>query len=95
MLASPISELYFLIAKFLSGGPLKETAKVIWLRIPSCNDYMSSNVVIVTVSVADTAKRARDDRGRSELFLVPGLSLYCCFGCGRTWLRLSNSLKLR
>lgn len=27
-LAFPFSELYFLIAKFLCGGPLKETAKV-------------------------------------------------------------------
>lgn len=95
MLAFPISELYFLIAKFLSGGPLKETAKVNWLRLRSYYFPVQFSKLTMTLSVADFAKRARDDRGRFELFLVPGLSLYCCFGRGRTWIRLSNSLKLR
>lgn len=41
MVAFPVSELYFLIAKFLSGGPLKETAKVNWLEIYLNNIYLT------------------------------------------------------
>lgn len=75
MVAFPVSELYFLIAKFLSGGPLKETAKVNRVKLCVNNIYLSTNVVILTFSVADFAKRARERRGKSELFLVPGSKL--------------------
>lgn len=40
MVAFPFSELYFLIAKFLSGGPLKETAKVYWLELCLNNTFL-------------------------------------------------------
>lgn len=59
MVAFPISELYFLIAKFLSGGPLKETAKVNWLRIHSIIIYLEFRSVTEMFYVTDFAERAR------------------------------------
>lgn len=74
-IAFPISELYFLIAKFLSGGPLKETAKVnslpIILNYTLLRFFRLKWVFLST----DTAERARDDRGKLELFLAPGSEL--------------------
>lgn len=94
MVAFPVTELYFLIAKFLSGGPLKETAKVNSMKMNPNIIIVSIKSLNITFSVADFAKRTRERRGELVLFLVPGLSLYCCFGRERTWLRLSNFLKV-
>lgn len=71
IVAFPISELYFLIAKFLTGGPLKETAKVKTLL----NDLKLNNLywkwLKMLFFVTDSTERARECRGKSELFLVP------------------------
>lgn len=68
MVAFPVSELYFLIAKFLSGGPLKETAKVNWMAIDVNIYYLKDHVVILNISVADFDKRARKRRGEYKLY---------------------------
>lgn len=93
MVAFPVSELYFLIAKFLSGGPLKETAKVNWHRI--CLNYIliTFNHLKRTLFVADFAKRIGECRGKFEL-PIAGFRAYYCFGRKRTWLGLSNLLKV-
>lgn len=75
MVAFPVTELYFLIAKFLSGGPLKETAKVNSMEIHLNIIFLRTKWLNVTFSVADLAKRARERRGKLVLFLVPGSSL--------------------
>lgn len=95
MVAFPISELYFLIAKFLSGGPLKETAQVNWLGIHLNNIYLEFRRVTEMFSVTDSAERARDRRGMLKLFLA-GFGYIVVLmldarGCGcqtaETWLK--------
>lgn len=63
MVAFPVTELYFLIAKFLSGGPLKETAKVNWIEMDLNIIFLPTKSLKITFSVADFAKRARERRG--------------------------------
>lgn len=75
MLPFPVSELYFLIAKFLSGGPLTETAKVNQVEIDVKYNRVSGKLLIGTFFFTDLVKRARESRGESELFLVPGWEL--------------------
>lgn len=58
MIAFPISELYFLIAKFLSGGPLKETAKVNSFRYCLIMIFLELYMVTEMISVTDFAERA-------------------------------------
>lgn len=93
MVAFPVSELYFLVAKFLSGGPLKETAKVNSQCIYLKYILTTFNHLKTTVFVADFAKRVGECGGKSEL-TIAGFKAYYCFGRKRTWLGLSNLLKV-
>lgn len=93
MVAFPVSELYFLVAKFLSGGPLKETAKVIQQYKYLNYNFITFKHLKRTVFVADFAKRVGERRGKLEL-TIAGFKAYYCFGRKRTWLGLSNLLKV-
>lgn len=68
MLAFPVSELYFLIAKFLSGGPLKETAKVNMLKLLLFINIVVSKILIQTLCFTDFAKRVAECRGEFQAF---------------------------
>lgn len=68
MLAFPVSELYFLIAKFLSGGPLKETARVNMLDILVNINIIASKILIQTFCFADVAQRVGECRGEYQAF---------------------------
>lgn len=75
MAAFPVSELYFLIAKFLTGGPLKETAKVNSIELFVNIKNVTLKLLKSRLCFTDTAERVGERRGELKLLLVPGLEL--------------------
>lgn len=92
MAAFPVSELYFLIAKFLTGGPLKETAKVNSIELFVNIKNVTLKLLKSRLCFTDTAERVGERRGELKLLLVPGLELIVVLvatargsGCQTRW----------